>query len=525
MNPEQPALISYPPGIHNTNFVTYNIGCGRKHHIGSDSCTNEHVNLFRLSTCFFEQSFNGNFNEEEIEKVLSSPKKVNIIDISRNISKSNYFCSWNCNNVLNTEEVINEFCRDIVSRLPYILYNDDFADRPPSRVEIPVEKPKTLTGWLAIYERLFLLTNQNYSLFSLIKEQDQRRKESILSDVEAKLNSTISSAWKSFSSDKNSVLSIALRIDDSKDKALNIRVVEIKEGKNRYFDVLDRSKGFIWHFNFIMKTQFNPKVVGNIKDTVFLLDEPGSYLHAIAQEKLCSKLKEISKEYGIVIYCTHSHHLLNPKVIPIKDVKIIEKNSKKSISSIPLPLYKTRSEKNNAMQPIYEALQIPVYEFFNDDSVLLLVEGINDKNIIEMILKIPDTYKIFPGVSADSILKDIPYMIAYNKKFVALWDNDEEGRNCLKKAEKQYGLSEEALKILPLEGKTKRRMEDMINLEDLKMIAQELKMPQESRYEVLIPSLYYQKNIERERIIKKISQETQKSFEILGKILFLKPTA
>ena len=458
---------------------------------------------------------------ETFAKELSQIEKVIQVEISRNISNKTYTTTWNHQGILNSATITNVFCEYILVGMPYILYNDDFADRPPSEIPIPAVKPASLTGWLAIYERLFILTNPEYSLFSLVTETDQRRRDSILSDVESKLNSSLSVAWKSFSTEKNAKVTIQLKIKDAPTKALQISIVEELDGKNRFFEVLDRSKGFVWHYNFIMKTQFNPKVIGKIEDTVFLLDEPGSYLHSSAQEKLCTKLAEISKKYGIVIYCTHSHHLLNPDYIPLKNILIVEKSKKKkTISTIPLPVYKTKSEKTTALQPIYEALQIPIYEIFSDDSILVLVEGINDKYSIELFTTVPDNHKVLPGTSADSILKTIPYMLAYNKKFIALWDNDGDGQQSKKRAERNFHKNDGCLKTLPLEGRSERRMEDMFSSEDISLMARVLGMPTESNYDVIMPSVYFASKKLKKEICDGLCEETKKSFSILNKILF-----
>lgn len=454
------------------------------------------------------------------KEIIPMGKEIQIV-ISRNITTKKYSTPWNHKGILNSETINNEFCEAIMSRMPYILYNDDFADRPPSEVTIPATRPTTaLTGWLAIYERLFKLTNPDYSLFSIITEPDQRRRDSVLSDVEELLNSKLSVAWKSFSTAKSGTINVSLKIKDSTEKLLQISIVEKLEGKNRYFDVLDRSKGFVWHYNFIMKTQFNPKVIGKIEDTVFLLDEPGSYLHSSAQEKLCSKLSEISKQYGIVIYCTHSHHLLNPDIIPIKNILIVEKNKKKKIIATPLPTYSTKTGKTTALQPIFEALNIPIYEVYSDDSTLVLTEGINDKLTIELFTNIPKNYKILPGTSADSILKNIPYMLAYDKKFIALWDNDNEGQLSKKRASTLFHLDDNHLKFLPLEGLEKRRMEEMLSKKDLLNIAIKLGMSSDSSYDILIPSMYYSTAKLKKEIMNEISEQTKKSFSILEKILF-----
>jgi predicted ATP-dependent endonuclease of OLD family len=505
--------------VDHDSVITAKIALKRKDIIDEVKTIKEEIASGDIKLLATDEAFSCEL--DTLIKELSPIEKEIQIEISRNIAKKTYSTNWNHNGVLNSSTINHKFCEHIVASMPYILYNDDFADRPPSEIPIPAAKPKSLTGWLAIYERLFIMTNPGYSLFSLITETDQRRRDSVLSDVESKLNSTLSAAWKSFSADKSAALDISLKIKNAPEKALQISIVEKLEGKNRYFDVLDRSKGFVWHYNFIMKTQFNPKVIGKIEDTVFLLDEPGSYLHSSAQDKLCTKLSEISKKYGIVIYCTHSHHLLNPIIIPLKDVLIVEKGKrKKIISTIPLPIYKTKSEKNTALQPIYEALQIPIYEIFSDASTLVLVEGINDKYSIELFTAVPDNYKILPGTSADSILKNIQYMLTYDKKFIALWDNDGEGQQIKKKAANLFHVDDKYLKTLPLEGRTKRRMEEMFSEKDISLMARVLEMPSESNYDVLLPSVFFSTKKLKKEVFDGLTDETKKSFSILSKMLF-----
>jgi AAA15 family ATPase/GTPase len=142
------------------------------------------------------------------------------------------------------------WAKEVVRSMPYILYNDDFMDRPPNSVEVPKERPEErLTGWLAIYERLFMQTDMSYSLFSLSAETDSRRRESILSDVKAKLNKTLTKDWSKLSVVKNN-LAIDLKFhkdetsEEDKAHLLEIRVVERIDERERYFDVIDRSKDF-----------------------------------------------------------------------------------------------------------------------------------------------------------------------------------------------------------------------------------------------------------------------------------------
>ncbi|MGA2762981.1 MAG: hypothetical protein ABSG17_06420 [Spirochaetia bacterium] len=421
-------------------------------------------------------------------------------------------------------DIQDSFCKFLISLLPYILYNDDFTDRPETSTDIPALKPDQISGWLSIYETLFHIANPNYSLFSLIAEKDDRRKESILSDVQEYLNHTLTEAWKTFHLGKREAISVKLTLTPNPTGAaspykLNVRIVEKLGTKDRFFDVIDRSKGFLWFYNFVMKLQFNPKVLGR-RQTIYLLDEPGSYLHSSAQEKLCAKIKEISDRQGFVIYCTHSHHLLNPDRIPLSSVYIVEKEKDKRVKITPLAMFKTKSEKTNALQPILEALHIPSFEFFKSSNPLILLEGIYDKYALELFSSLDLEFNVFPGVSADSIIKNIQLMIAYGRVYCAIWDNDKEGRENFEKAKKLFGEKEsEKFSLLPQNNPKKTRMEEMFAVEDFAMMKTELGLPEEANYETLISSLYYAKSGVKKRVIGKVSPATTEHFGVLRKVI------
>ena len=158
------------------------------------------------------------------------------------------------------------------------------------------------------------------TLISYLKVSDPDTKADILSDVQQTLNKEIIDEWKRI---KNSGASFA---DDS-DK---LELVIVNQGnsfkfkvkdksnndKQRTFDINERSKGFQWFFNYMVKLKFNPNYKGKLENSIFLLDEPGSYLHSSAQSELLKELHTVS-EKNTIIYCTHSQYLLNPEIIKL----------------------------------------------------------------------------------------------------------------------------------------------------------------------------------------------------------------
>lgn len=490
-----------------------------------------------------EEDDDNDNNVNEIKEIIIEtpianrfPNKIPILKnsfegfiiIERNLNSKKYTLkNWQVDDIFNIDFHDN-FCQYIIRRMPYILYNDDFMDRPPTSIKIPNNRPGILSGWLSIYERLFNSTNHTYSLFSIVKENDSRRRLAILSDVENLINKTLAKAWKTFLLSSHGSINVKLSISPNTDNSdnnkssnvLDIKIVERIGNRERLFHVIDRSKGFLWFFNFVMKLQFNAKITADAKNTVYLLDEPGSYLHYTAQEKLCNKLVEISTNHGIVIYCTHSHTLLNPQVIPLNNIYIVEKGKSKQIEATPLPQINTKIENNNAYQPIHEALQISAFNYSVTGDCIIAVEGIYDKYSIELFIDLDRNISILPGTSADSIKKNIQFLNGFNKTYIAIWDNDNEGREHYNKAKKFFGEKEsEKFDVLPKKNSRDRRMEEMIKPEDLDMMRNELGLDTKTSYERTISTLYFIKKDKRSRIINNISQETKDNFSILKDII------
>lgn len=399
---------------------------------------------------------------------------------------------------------------ECLSSTPYILYFDDFRDTIHEEIEITGEadSPK---GWLAIIEQLFKKTDQGYSVFKLQGVEELQRK-SIMADVCKTLNNTLAKEWEKFTLEEGSRLDVDIQYVAPENK-LNLFIKENIEGNDRYFGIQDRSKGFYWFFNFVMKLEFNPKIRSmDDKDTIYLLDEPGSYLHSSAQAKLCEKLAALSKN-NVVIYCTHSHYLLDPDRIPLSYIKIAQKSGGGSIKLVSLLEYKDdQKEKRLAIQPIIDALKIkPFITDFNFEH-LCIVEGIYDYYVFEMFKDNSNQIKFLPAVNADSIKFFISIAIAWRVKYTAMWDNDTEGKKEHSKAVEFFGEQEaKRFLLLPSDNPRKKKfvLQNLFSGADMKMIRQELNIPANTAFEKTILMLYFSDN--RKNIVNKISDETKKA--------------
>lgn len=414
------------------------------------------------------------------------------IIISRNLNTKLYDIESDIFSEKNTNNLI---AKEIIRQLPYILFFDDFRDSFPDQIEIKDEEKGK--GWLAIIERLFKKTDENFSVFAL-KDVEERERNSIKSQVQKKLNQTLTEEWKNFNLNDGKALKINIDYKAPTVESGVIRPAVIKfdiletdeKGNDHFFYIRDRSKGFFWFFNFVMKLEFNPKIISSEDvDAIYLLDEPGSYLHAGAQRKLCSKLKELS-ENNAVIFCTHSHYLLDPEVIPISSIRIAQKVKDFKVELTSIYEVETDIVSRNAFQPIYDALQLkPMTLDFSDKAIL--VEGIYDFYCFNMFTE--KKYKYIPSQNAESILYYISLFIGWHIKFNALWDNDPEGVNAYNKALEKFGDEfKNKFHKLPLKNQSSKSiLQDFIDGSELNLIKKELGLPMNSSFQKTIATLFY----------------------------------
>jgi len=120
--------------------------------------------------------------------------------------------------------------------------------------------------------------------------------------------------------------------------------------------------------------------------------------------------------------------------------------------------------------------------------------------------------KFLPAVNADSIKYFISIAIAWRVKYVAMWDNDAEGKKEFGKAQEFFGESEEKkFLLLPSDNPRKKTfiLQNLFAGQDLKIIKQELGIPTNTAFERTILMLYF--SDKRKDIIGKISDETRKA--------------
>jgi energy-coupling factor transporter ATP-binding protein EcfA2 len=176
---------------------------------------------------------------------------------------------------------------------------------------------------------------------------------------------------------------------------------------------------------------------------LFLLDEPASNLHSSAQIKILEAIKELSLT-SIVIYSTHSHHLINPKWLSGTFVVINDKisdetlrgemtfNDSSRITAIKYFTYVGQGKgktKFSYFQPILDALDYAPSSLEPIPNIVI-TEGKYDwyafTYMNETILK-RNRINFYPGGGRDSLWNIIELYLAWGAKFIAVLDGDTPG--------------------------------------------------------------------------------------------------
>lgn len=249
---------------------------------------------------------------EIIKKFNANAEKVDcdLLTITRSINGKTLYSIEELQN--ETEEIQDTISKEIINYLPKIIYFDDFTDPLPNKINLQDEQFRT---WINVVDLLVqsISSDSKLTVQNLLDaSSSDNLVKSICASMSKKLNTTIVEQWKEIRLEKSEV-NFRIEIEfDRNCTTLEFKLIEqVNNQDDRYFDIRQRSKGFYWFFNFVMRTEFNPKgSFGNKKGAIFLFDEPGAYLHVSMQNSLCEKLKFLSQD-NVVIYCTHSPELID----------------------------------------------------------------------------------------------------------------------------------------------------------------------------------------------------------------------
>ena len=357
--------------------------------------------------------------------------------------------------ILNNPKFMGDCAACIAALCPHIIYFEDFQDLPPEKIYVSKQSEAFNSNWYDIIEGLFYDTNPEISVQDFLGLcRDQRSSnaaDGVRNRVSTNLNNKFTSKWKQLAGVAH-IKETRLEYD-SKGKFFHIKIVD-KDDSVSY--VTERSRGAIWYFGFLMKTEFRCKKMRS--DTgakpVYLIDEPASNLHSTAQQHMLKVFTTIAKN-AWVVYTTHSQYLISRN--NIKTAYVVKRSpSGKRLSCVRwgeyMQTHKSDSD-TSYYQPIADCLMIRPHHWDMPWDKALIVEGPSDMAILRVMCEVvtgkaPD-FVIYPATGADSMDSLISLNLGWGAKIKILLDSDSSGCNARRKYQKDFDLKDSQFVNLP----------------------------------------------------------------------------
>ncbi len=250
-------------------------------------------------------------------------------------------------------------------------------------------------------------------LKTLIDNEEYQRVSNYLSDKSAKISSSFKSEW----------LQDEIVISFTTDKDLMHFGIK-EEGDTATYRAEQRSKGFQWFLSFYIKLNAE----SNKNTSIILVDEPGLYLHAKAQEDVLHLLEKLSKaDETSVIFTTHSPYLID--VDNLNRVLLVEKDDRTGTHIVKCH----KGAKQDTLTPIITKMGFNISKANLIKEKNILLEGISDYYYLQAfkkILEYDDLLKnvsMIPSVGASQLPQLAALCVGWGLKYVALFDKDTEG--------------------------------------------------------------------------------------------------
>lgn len=361
-----------------------------------------------------------NIIQEYLEALKDISSKI-FIDYS---IKLDNLKRWIDNNYKDKDDLTNklDFVKNLIERyyslLPQIYYRE--KDRQLEYSYKYDDIIKILKDPNHIFYRFLLVAEINEDeIKQAFEDPIDGSKRNIQNKIERKIRSNIEERFNNFYKQEKIEFQIGF----------DYRVFKIYiSTDDNVMDLSERSNGLRWYLSLFVDI-----LSCDYKETsvVYLLDEPGVYLHVNAQKELLELFSRLAEKENQVIYTTHSPYMIDSS--NILNVRAIEKdkNGKTRIFKNAYNQNLSKESKMETLSPLVKAIGADLkFNIGPASENNLITEGISDYMYLKALfnyLKINNSPNIIPSAGVSNINRIVSILIGWGCDFKVLLDYDKAG--------------------------------------------------------------------------------------------------
>ena len=318
-------------------------------------------------------------------------------------------------------EIVKSKIRKKYALLPRF-YHRKVEEELQSEYQLEEAKKQMKDRKGALYKFLLASEISTQEFLLSMENDDENQLKICRNKIKEKVKYNIQKKFNKFYEEENVQIKVLFKNDLIK--------ILVKTNENTT-NISERSNGLRWYLNLFIDILAN-----DIKDTnvIFLLDEPGVYLHVNAQRELLRLFYDLCKNDNQVVYSTHSPYMIDSN--NIINIRAIEKDERGHTN-----IYNTAYDnkfnsvsKRETLSPLIQAIGADLR--FNigpqAEKLNIVTEGITDYMYYTAMLyyfNIPEEKMpyIIPAVGAGNVNVIVSVLIGWGCDFKVILDYDKAG--------------------------------------------------------------------------------------------------
>ena len=318
-------------------------------------------------------------------------------------------------------EIVKSKIRKKYALLPRF-YHRKVEEELQSEYQLEEAKKQIKDRKGALYKFLLASEISTQEFLLSMENDDENQLKICRNKIKEKVKYNIQKKFNKFYEEENVQIKVLFKNDLIK--------ILVKTNENTS-NISERSNGLRWYLNLFIDILAN-----DIKDTnvIFLLDEPGVYLHVNAQRELLRLFYDLCKNDNQVVYSTHSPYMIDSN--NIINIRAIEKDERGHTN-----IYNTAYDnkfnsvsKRETLSPLIQAIGADLR--FNigpqAEKLNIVTEGITDYMYYTAMLyyfNIPEEKMpyIIPAVGAGNVNVIVSVLIGWGCDFKVILDYDKAG--------------------------------------------------------------------------------------------------